>query len=299
MEQYNVIENLDKLPPLFQFIIILVSLVAPPVIVQWFSNRKIAVQAEANSRQIETEAKARAEVEKANMELQIRLEAVENTQIKAQSDADTAKAASENTTRIIEGWHKSEERWQRNFDINSERQREIHRLYIDSIERQSAIMLGVKDVIDTYSGTHYQLSQTVEQTGRSVQAVTDEMRKDNEQTNKYLRRMFATTNRNVDETLDTTVAIRDRILPFIDKVEQKLDNLTVLNCEEIKQEFQIMKLEIKTMLTPIPAIIIPSPEPPTPDTPAPRSTSVEALLDSTPIVPSEATPQTETTNNQP
>lgn len=35
------------------------------------------------------------------------------------------------------------------------------------------------------------------------------------------------------------------------------------------------------------------------DKPAPRTTSVEALLDSTPIVPSEAQPQTETTNNQP
>ena len=298
MEQFNVIENLDKLPPLLQFIIILVWLVAPPVISQWFSNRKIAVQADANRRQIEAEARARAEVEKANIELKIRLEAVENTQIKAQSDADTAKAASENTARIIEGWHKSEERWQRNYDANSERQHEVHHLYIEAIERQSAIMLSVKDAIDAYAGTHGRLTQAVVETGQSVQTTADEMRKDNEQTNKTLRRIFATTNRNVDETLDAVVAIRDRLLPVIDKMEQKLDNLTIPNCEEIKQEFQIMKLEIKAMLTPIPAIIIPTPELPTPDTSAPRSTSVEALLDDTPIV-SPDKPQVKTTTNQP
>lgn len=287
MEHFNVIENLDKLPPLLQFIIVLAWFTVPPIISIW----RIQVNSEANRKEAKAQADARIEVEKANLELKIRMEAVENSQIKVKSDADNAKAASENTARIIDGWFKSEERWQKNYDVNSERQREIHLAYIKSLDRHTIEISGFREALEIQSGTHSGVLESVNHMENEIKTAVQEIRTAAQDNRTDFTNALANNVKHqltTEETLRNLYTAINGLRSDVTNIISQRENVRNQTLLGIEAKFQSIEANISALIAPRPVLLgdtIPIPDAiPQDDKPNVNS------LDAAPIAAEETKP---------
>jgi hypothetical protein len=248
MDNYNVIENLDKLPPLLQFIIILVWLLGVPVLAEWRSNRKIKAQADASQKLIKAQSDAQEKASRTASEAIAKAEMLETQQIKMRLEFDHQKNQldflRETSTQAMDSVKVINTQWQNVYNVASERKHQDD-------ERQYNTLDKLNSTIDTNSRVLEELSTGLAiQLGNVVREV-GEIRKDNEQTNKVIRATFKATNRNVDQTFEAVVTMRDSMLQLINNVEKKVDSLNNPNCDDFKQMLETMKIEILARL-PVP-----------------------------------------------
>lgn len=259
-----------------------------------------AVLAYLQSKELTHQKQIANKATKDMVDAQARLEVVETNQIKVQSDADIAKAASENTARIIEGWFKSEERWQKNYDVNSERQQEIHKGYINALHEHATILQGVKEVFEIQSTAHAKVTATVERIGTDVKAATQTIRDVTEDNRKDFTALLG---KNVQQQADNDKTLRDiyqaihGLRTDVTDIISRREDHRNQTLQGIEAKFKSIEQDLSALMNPRPVLLphVVGGEPLR--TPVPRQTSVETLLDDTPIVSADALPQVETTNN--
>lgn len=284
----NILDYFQNLPPIAQFILGLITILGTSGFFTGIFGYLIA----RNSAKAAKDAiAAKTRLEKESGEQKARIEALEIRQIREQSAAQQAAADRLNTQKLIEVIASSNDRWQKVIDTKSERQFEGERLIASALEKLDTKLDKLDNTLNLNSRVVEEFSHGVSLQLGNVAGDIKELRKDSEETNKVVRTSFKATNRTVDNTFEAVVAIRDSVIQMINDVKIKVDSLSAPNCDEFKRMLEIMETKILARLTP--------PEPVANNLPAPRSTSVEALLDDTPIVSPDTTPQIEATTNQP
>jgi hypothetical protein len=177
METFNMIENLDKLPPLLQFIIILVWFIVPPAYANW---------------RIRLESDAKVRLEKAVADQKERLETLELQHIKAESEAKQAETNSANTQKLIEVIAASNDRFQKVIDTKSERQleadklqHETNKMFLAAVERQTGAVVNLTEMLEISAEQFGNLDKTVhgmatklDTTMQSVETVAQHNRAD-------------------------------------------------------------------------------------------------------------------------
>lgn len=169
----NILDYLRELPAVAKFVLGLIgALGASGFFTGIFAVWKIFASAAANKQAARdareaNESKARIEKEQADQkvrhekelaELRVRIEALELERLRAQTEAKQAEAASENMQRLIEVVAAGNERWQRVYDVKSERQLEADRLqhetnkmFIESVERNTKTVANISEMLEIQS----------------------------------------------------------------------------------------------------------------------------------------------------
>lgn len=167
-----------------------------------------------------TEVRLR-EQEAKNEVIENRQRTIQNEQIRAQSEANSAAADRLNTQKLIEVIGATNERWQKVVDAMSARKYE-----------EETHMIAVLDKLDT---TIDRNSNSVDELADGVAAQFGMVAKevllfssDNKATEHFIRTTIESTNRNIDSVLEAAVAIRDRIIPLIDNLQGEIPKLE--NC---------------------------------------------------------------------
>lgn len=188
----------------------------------------------------------------------VRLEAVEIAQIEAKSKADAATAVNDNMQRVIDGWFRSEERWQKNFDTNSERQRETHQDYVRELNRAATELTDFKSVLEIQSGTHETLVESVERVGNGVQTAISDLKNIGAETRHDVTTALGlsvssrvTNDDNLRALKDSFSGLRTEVLNIISRREEA-QNQTL---QGIEAKFMSIEASISALINPRPALL--------------------------------------------
>jgi hypothetical protein len=151
----RIMDYIQNLPPMMQFILLLLSILAS----SGFISGAIAVwKLYANADSSKELIEAKTKHEKELVELRVRIEPLELERLRAQNEAKHAEAVNLNMHKLIEVIAASNERWQKVIDVKSERQLEVDRLqhetnkmFIESVERNTKTVANISEMLEIQS----------------------------------------------------------------------------------------------------------------------------------------------------
>ena len=254
MDNFNVIENLDKLPPLLQFIIILAWFTIPPILSIW----RIHANSESNRNEIKAQSDAKLALEKELTEQKSRLEALEIQAIKAKADAKQAEAASENTQKLIEVIGASNDRFQRVLDVKSERQleadkmqHETNKMFLDAVNRQTDAVSNLTEMLEIQTEHYSNFVEKLDTTLKTVETIAQDNRAD-VTTALGLSVNYRADSENALRTILQTIhSIAADVREIIGKNEaQKSQTLLAINTK-----LQALENSVNTLIAPRAAVL--------------------------------------------
>jgi hypothetical protein len=151
----RIMDYIQNLPPMMQFILLLLSILAS----SGFISGAIAVwKLYANADSSKELIEAKTKHEKELVELRVRIEPLELERLRAQNEAKHAEAVNLNMHKLIEVIAASNERWQKVIDVKSERQLEVDRLqhetnkmFIESVKRNTETVANISEMLEIQS----------------------------------------------------------------------------------------------------------------------------------------------------
>lgn len=242
-------EYIQNLPPLAQFILILVALSGTPTglvagIFAVWKMREATYATRENTRQKE------------------RLEAVENNQIKIQADADHLRAINANMERLITGVFRTDERWQMVVDNISARRVEIEEKWMNAIGR---FELSVQHNTTAVTNLTAMLELQSEQIGhfdKTMQHVEDGVNTSLQQietlTKENRADLTTALGMNVNQQNKTDETLRT-ILVAITAIEKNVTGIISLNEKERNQNLSAIKAQLQAIEKNISDLIAPRP----------------------------------------
>lgn len=156
----TIMDYLQNLPPTMQFVLLLLSILGT----SGFISGAVAVwKLYAKSDSDRDLLAAQTEHEKELIELKMRIEPLELERLRAQNEARQAEAMNENMRNLIQVIANGNERWQKVYDVKSERQleadklqHETNKLFADAMKDNAGAIRTLTEMIEIQS-EHYQV----------------------------------------------------------------------------------------------------------------------------------------------
>lgn len=180
---------------------------------------------------------------------------IQNEQIKIKSEAETAASNSLNTQKLIEVIASSNDRWQRVFDVKSERQletdkmqHETNKMFLDAVNRQTNVVSNLTEMLEIQSEQYGKFADKLATTLTTVETLARDSRAD----------VTTALGMNVNQQTKTDDTLRT-ILTAVTGIEKSVTGIISQSETERNQNLAAIKAQLQAIETSISKLIEPRP----------------------------------------